>query len=494
MHCCVKQHLSFAAASSKQKSTSSSQSGSSGKESTRKSSSLSAATTSKSSRKTSSDLKNLKDNDSEGNSFWTSFLGDSVSSNTSKSESKTSSHRTSGRKLGSRLSGGNVGGSDDKNEPDSVNTSKGNENTASARSLKQHKKHDINLTDSAKSESNLLISQQDSTTNGSKDVANQNTTDSVNSQENACPEKAEYNTQELSVVPVETERENRAKSERLKLSSSGESHKGNLKEKRKLPGDDVFKVGNDASMQDVSAVKNSDVSKEKKANADYKEPGSLLESQSPDTDSSYSAKKSEQFEELHKTANNTLDSSHLHKLSSQDIGDRSSIIANESMSSDLDGPSLVDPTNNAVITDKSGYEIQQESAGQNKFLDVEPLASSTPNPCVKEQSISLDKTAVKTKLTPAQPTDENKEDLNQNGDLLVYAVHGSEIATTGIKENITISENVAEMFMEAASIVEDKESPKSIPKQEINESDSDVTNAVNRLPLQQTSTNVFGES
>lgn len=480
--------LTFSAASSKQKSTSSSLSGGSGKESTRKSSSLSAtAAASKSSRKTSSDLKNSKDSDSEGNSFWSSFLGDSVSSNTSKAESKSSSRRTSGRKLGSRLSGGHDGGSEDRNDPDNGKTSK--ENASSARSLKQQKKRDINLTDSVTSEkdlesSSVLISQKENTTSGSKDLSYQdeNATVSVNSQavENASPEKAEYNTQELPVAAVNSE--NKAKSERLKLSSSGKSRSRKGKKDVTSPGNDVFKDQNDSLVQDVSAAGDSEVSKAKKAMVSHKEPESLLEeeSQSLDTDTADSSQK-QQFSETHYTAENILDTSHSHKLNSQDVEDGFSNVASKSMSSDIDGASVVDPTNNAVINEKAGQDIQQEPAEQNNFLDVEPLASSTPNHRVKEQSALLDKAAT-TELIPIQPADENEEGLNQIEDLLPDAVHNSESPATGIKENSSISENVTGMFVEAASVVEEEESPQSIPKQEMNQTASDVNNAVNRMP------------
>lgn len=322
----------------------------------------------------------------------------------------------------------------------------------------------------------MLISQKENTTSGSKDLSlDENATDSVNSPavENASPEKAENNTQQLSVASVESE--NKVKSERLKLSSPGKSHKG--KKDVITPRNDVFKGQNDSFVQDVFAVKNSAVSKEKKTMAPHIEPGSLLEVESQ----SFNTDTAGQLNESHHTAaENMLDTNHSHKLSSQEIGDGISNVASESMSSELNRSSVVDPTNTTVINDKAAQDVQQEPAEQNKFLDVEPLASSTPNRCVKEQ----DKVA-KTELTPVQPADENKESLNQNEDLLLDAVHESDSSATGIKENSTISENVAEMFMEAASIVEDEESPQSIPKQEINETasgDSDVNNVVNRLP------------
>lgn len=452
----------------------------SGKDSTRKSSSSSPSAASKSSRKKSSDQKNSKESSNEGSSFWSSFLGDSVSSDTFKAESKTSSHRVSGKKLGLRVSGGNTGSSDDRNQLNSANSTKEKENISSRKSLKQDEKQDVNVTDSAKSESNLeaphiLTSEKESTTNYSKDLSNQekNVSDSANSTEveNAGLEKAEFSsTHELSVAPVKIN-ESKEKSESLKLSSSGKSEVI-------TPGNDEFQGQINASMQDSSAVKNSEVSKEKRAAAPHKEPGSLLEgeSKSPNSDTVHSFQK-EKLKQSQHPVENTLDTTHSHKLSSR-AG--FSNVAGESVSSDLDGLSVIDPTDNAVIPAKTGHEIQQEPAEQNKFLDVKPLASSTPNHCVKKR----DRQA-KTKLTHSQPTSENKEGLNQNE---------LESSATGIKD--TISENVAEVFMEAVSFVEDKQLPQGIPKQDFKEPacvGSDDKNAVNQLTVQQANTNILGK-
>lgn len=453
----------------------------SGKDSTRKSSSASLSAASKSSRNKSSDVKNSKDSSNEGSSFWSSFLGDSVSSDTLKAESKTSSHRINGKKLGLRVSGGNTGSSDDRNELNSANSTREKGNSSSRKSLKQDKKQDVNVTDSAKSESNLeashvLTSQTESAANYSKDLSYQdeNVTDSANSKEveNAGLEKAECSsTPELSVAPVKRH-ESKEKSERLKLFSSGKSEEI-------TPGNDEFQGQINASMQGSSAGKNNEVSKEKRATAPHKEPGSLLEgeSQSPNSDTVHSFQKKQLKQSQHTVEN----INHSHKLSSQlDSGDGFSKVACESVSSDLDGWSVMDPTDNAVIPVKTGHEIQQEPAEQNKFLDVKPLASSTPNHYVKKQ----DRQA-RTKLTHSQPANENKEELNQNE---------SESSATGIKD--TTSENVAEVFLEAVSFVEDKQLPQSIPKQEFKEPtcvDSDVKNAVNQLTVRQTITNILGK-
>lgn len=486
-------YLSVSAASSKPKSTSSSSSNAKESLTTRKSSSSSSATTtSKSSGKTSSDLNNSKESDSEGNSFWSSFLGDSFSSTTTNTESKTSSRRTSGRKLGSRsnstttVNEGNVGGGDDKNELESVNTS----SNSSGRTLKQHTKRNINQTNTAKSDGNLqashaLLSHQEGTANGSKDLSNQdeNVTDFVNSQvvEDTSPEKAEFNTQELIVAPGESEK--KLKSERLKLSSTGKTRKGN--KEVFTPGNDVSKDQNDASLQDVSPVKNSEVSKEIKSNASHEEPASPSQSHNTETDI-YSTPKWKPVES-HETNENANTTQNTDIISSQDVGEGLSNVVSKSVNSDLNGSSFVDSTDNVVFTDKTGQEIQQ-GPEQNKFLDVEPLASSTPNHHVKERSASLDK-VTKLELTPSQPVDEYTEVLNQKEDALVYAVQESESPITDAKEDKTVSENVAEMFKEATSFIEEKESTGS-RKQEI---EACTDSEVNKLPLQQSDTS-NGES
>lgn len=463
----------FSTASSQQKSATVTVSGDSAEETltTRKSStSLSTNSASKSSRKTSLGVNNKKDSDSEGNSFWSSFLGDSFTN----AESKTSSRKTSARKLGSRVSGNRIGGSDNRNESDSTTTSNGQENISSVRLQKQQdKKHGINQTGTTKPDEHLVASshalllQQQSTTNDSKELSlnqDKNEADSVNlyALETASPEKVDYNTQEVAVAPAESE--TNAKSGRLKLSPSGKSRKG--KEKPLSPETDVCKSHGNASLKDVSAVKKSELFKEERSNAGYKEPQALLEleAQSPNTDPVCSTQ-NEKSEESHKTAQNTLDASPASNLSTQVVVKGFVYAVTKSVSSDHDESSVVEPVDNAVITDTAGHEIQQEPSEQIKVFDIKPLASSTPNRHVKEQSVSLDKTE-KTDLAPPQPADDN---LNQSEDSLADVVYESESPISNIEDNKTMSENVAEMFVEAASIAENKESAHNIPKQEIEE-------------------------
>ena len=437
-------------------------------------------------------MNNSKNSDSEGNSFWSSFLGDSFTN----AESKTSGRKTSARKLGSRVSGNKIGGSDNRNESDSTTISNGQENISSVRLLKQQDtKHDINVTDTAKSDEHLLASshalllQQQSTTNDSKELSlyqGQNEADSVNlyALENASSENVDYNTQEVAVAPAESE--TKAKSERLKLSPSGKSRKG--KKKALLPETDVYKSRGNAILQDVPAVKNSELLKEKRSNAGYKEPQSLLEleAQSPNADPVCSTQ-NEQSKESHKTAQNSLDTSPANDLGTQVVLEGLANAVTKLVSSDHDESPVVDAVENAAITDTAGHKIQQEPSEQNKVFDIKPLASSTPIHHVKERSVSLDKTA-KTELTPQQPADDN---LNQSEDSLADAVYEPKSPVSNIEDNKTISENVAEMFVEAASIAENSESVHNIPKQEIKEIASATSAAGNtdQVQLQQPSTN-----
>ena len=454
---------------------------------TRKSStSLSTNSASKSSKKISLGVNNSKDSDSEGNSFWSSFLGDSFPN----AESKTSSRKISGRKLGSRVSGNRIEGSDNRNEYDSTVTSNGQEKMPSVRVLKQH---GISQTDTCttKSDEHLVASshalllQHQSTTNDSKGLSlnqHKNEADSVNSYvlENANSEKVENNTQEVAVVPAQSE--TKAKSERSKL-SPGKSRKG--KKKPLSPETDACKSHDNASLQDVSAVKNSELLKEKRSNADYKGSQSLLEleAQSPYTDPVHSTQ-SEKSAESHKAAQNTQDASPDNRLGTQVVEGFANAIT-KSGSSDHNESSAVD--DNAAINDIAGHEIQQEPSEQNKAFDVKPLASSTPNRHVNEQSVALNKTA-KPELTPPQPADDN---LNQNEDSLADVVYESQSPVSNIMDNKTISENVPEMFLEAVSIAEIKESAHNIPKQEIEEiaCKESAFGEVDQVPLQQPSTN-----
>ena len=453
---------------------------------TRKSStSLSTNSASKSRKKTSLGVNNSKDSDSEGNSFWSSFLGDSFPS----AESKTSSHKISGRKLGSRLSGNRIEGSDNRNEYDSTSTSNGQEKIPSVRVLKQQdKKHGISQTDTCttKSDEHLVASSHasllhhQSTTNDSKELSlnqHKNEVDSVNlyALENANSEKVDCNTQEVAVVPAQSE--TKAKSERSKL-SPGKSRKA--KKKPLSPERDACKSHDNASLQDVSAVKNSELLKEKRSNADYKGSQSLLqlEAQSPNTDPVHSTQSEKS------AAQNTQDASPANRLGTQVVEGFANAITKPG-SSDHNESSAVD--DNAAINDIAGHEIQQEPSEQNKAFDVKPLASSTPNRHVNEQSVALNKTA-KPELTPPQPADDN---LNQNEDSLADVVYESQSPVSNIMDNKTISENVPEMFLEAVSIAEIEESAHNIPKQEIEEiaCEESAFGEVDQVPLQQPSTN-----
>ena len=487
-------HGHFSAASSQQKSAPVPVSGDSVEETltTRKSStSLSTNSASQSSKKSSLGVNNSKDSDSEANSFWSSFLGDSFPN----AESKTSSCKTSGRKLGSRVSGNRIGGSDNRNECDSTSTSNGQEKISSVRVLKQQdKKHDISQTDTTKSDEHLVASshalllQHQSTTNDSKELSlnqHKNEADAghLYALENANSEKVDYNTQEVAIAPAESE--TKAKSERLKL-SPGKSRKG--KKKPLSPETDACKIHDNSSLQDVSVVKNSELLKEKRSNAGYKGPQSLseLESQSPNTDAVYSKQNEKSAAESQKAAQNTQDASPANRLSTQVVVEGCANAVTKSVSSDHDESSVVDPVDNAAISDIAGHDIQQEPSEQKKVFDVKPLASSTPNRYVKEQFVSLDERA-KPELMPPQPADDN---LNQSEDPVADVVYESKSPVSNIMDNKTISENVSEMFVEAASIAEIKESAHNTPKQEIEEiaCEESAFGKPDQVPLQQPST------
>lgn len=486
-------HDHVSAASSQQKSAPVLVSGDSAEETltTRKSStSLTTNSASKSSKRTSLGVNNSKDSDSEGNSFWSSFLGDSVPN----AESKTSSRKTSGRKLGSRVSGNRTRGSDNRNEYDSTSTSNGQEKISSESVLKQDKKHGISQLDTTKSDEHLVASshalllQHQSTTNDSKELPlnqHKNEADSLNlyALENANCEKVDNNTHEVAVAPAESE--SKAKSERLKL-SPGKSGKG--KKKPVSPETDACKSHSNASLQDVSAFQNSELLKEKRSNADYKAPQSLLELEAQGRNTvPVSSTQNEKSAESHKAAHNTQDASPLNRLSTQVVVEGFANAINESVNSDCDQSSVVNPMDNAAISEIAGHEIQQEPSEQNKVFDVEPLASSTPNRHVKEQSVSLDKTA-KPELTPPQPADDN---LNQNEDPLTDVDYESKSPVSNIMDSKTISENVPEMFVEAASIAEIKESAHNKPNQEIEEKacEESAFGKADQVPLQLPSTN-----
>ena len=437
-------------------------------------------------RKASSDVNNSKDSDSEGNSFWSSFLGDSFSSTTT--ESKTSTRRTSGHKLASRISGGKTRNSDDQQDTKSVNTSKEKDNVLSPRTLRQQEKNDFNVTDTTKLDeqlqaSQILLPQQEEKENASRDLSNQdgNKAVSVDSQavKDSSPEKEDLNTQEISVVPAESG--NKLKSQRSKRSPTRKSQK---EKKEVLKTENNVCKDND---ENVAIIQDAMIVKDKKA--PEKKAASKNESRNSETVHSIPV---ETMADSHTCTTNEIVLDRSQKAdgvtSSKENRGKVPDIEKRLESSDINTSLVIDLTDSG-IADNAGHESKQERVKQNNILDIEPLASSTPNHYAKEQKImSLDMAME----LDTKPADEYKEAVNQKGNLVEHAVHEPESPLTHSKENKSVSENVAELFLEAASVIQDKRLTASSLRQEIKENTCthpETEKIVDRLPLQQPNTN-----
>lgn len=462
---------SSTSAPNKQKSSPSSDGSAKENLTTRKpSSSLSTTSASKSTRKSSSDVNNSKDNDSEGNSFWSSFLGDSFSSSSASTESKPSSRRTAARKLGSRASRTAGRSSNDRKEVASANTLKEKDSYSSSRALKQQKRNEDNLTNTSKSDRHLSPSEE------TKQVeeTNFNLTDDNKNKTNVVKdyraEKTEYDVQELGVTCTIVKSSNELKSKDSKLVSADKSLKDNSEKLH------VNVIGNeDSSLLNNSAITSSGNLRDEKLNTACEEKVPFVKIQDQDCDAeTVGSTVVEQSGEISKNALKSVNKTDV-VVNSSDAGHFSPSV--KSLSADL-SESLIDSTDNDAFTNKPLEEGHKGLPGKHKFLEVEPLASSTPNRFLKEQSEKGAK-----RIHEEMPLDgECSEGLS------AITKNESKLPFTELKENQPVSENEAEMFVDAAPTVQNKQSEDGFQTEEV--PCEEVQSAgIDRVPSQQPSIN-----
>lgn len=457
---------------------------------TRKSSSsLPTTAATNSSRKASSGASNSKNNDSEGNSFWSSFLGDSFSSTTTNTESKTSGRRPAGRKPGSRVSGVETrvkGRSSDERRKavESANTSGDNDGSSSSRALKQQKKNDVDVTNTSESISNLSASnppssQEEETGNVTGNLPkNDNKTvfDISKGEDVGSPENAECNAHDVSVEPIKSS--NKLESEPLKPSSIENNEKDNNK--------DLNSPGNDSSslLVIISTPSSSKDLKEDNINHTQQEPAVLLEEEQNQSHNTETADSSavKLPEESCETNEDVLGS--VKKTDGVVNSQDAKGVSASAVSKGMDGSLFMDSTDNIAVTDKSGHEFPQESESvdQPTFLKVEPLASSTPNRLNSNES--SDKGA-KSEQTISHDASKCREVLTQGEGL---SVDDSNALFTEIRDNVPVSGNETEVFVDAVSAVQSAQSVDSVSKWQPEEVPSnEAENDVDRSPLQQLS-------
>ena len=458
---------SVSTASSKQKSDFSSVSTGSARESltTRKSSSsLSTTVPSKSPRKSSSGDTDSKDIDSnESNSFWSSFLGDSLSSSTTNNDSKTSNRRTAGRKPGSRVSGTAAGrkvrSKEDRKE--AINTARDKDSISSAKPLKEDKSDGMDITDSTKAESNLLVpsvnlSQQQETGDFAKDlcnkIENKICSDVSEVGEGNLP-KGSCDAQNNSVTPVQ-----RSKGLELKHSntSPAEQSQRHNNEELNTPGNDsvpLLNISVEASSKDLQ--------KEEPIAAN-EEPVSVVEVQNQNRDTqAMNSSVLEQPAGSHETNAITLErivktDGIIHSQNAKEVAAR---VVSSSVSQGHDTSPVMDSTvSYTVVTDEAEHAFPTESTDQHRFHKGVPLASSTPNNVFNKKS---DKETKIGEASSPDPT-EDSDVLNKSEGLV-------NISFTGIKENEPVFVNETELIKDVAFGKESKQSEDSIPQQQIKE-------------------------
>lgn len=455
----------FSTASSKQKSDFSSVSTGSGRESltTRKSSSsLSTTVPSKSPRKSSLVDTDSKDIDSnESNSFWSSFLGDSFSSSTTNNDSKTSNCRTAGRKPGSRVSGTAAGrkvrSKDDIKE--AVNTARDKDSISSAKPLKHDKNDGVDITNSTKAESNLLVvssvnlSQQQETGDFAKDLHNKvekKICSDVTEVGEGNLQKGSCDAQNNSVTPVE-----RSKGLELKhsITTPTELSQRDNNEELNTPGNDS------ASLLNISEEASSKDLQNEEPIAANEEPVSVVEVQNQTRDTrAVNSSVLEQPEGSRDTNAITLErivntDGIIHSQNAEEVSTRA---VSSSVSLGLDTSPVMDSTvSYTVVTDKAELSFPTESTDQHRFHKGEPLASSTPNTFLDKESNKETKIEEASSPEPSEDSDV----LNQSEGLV-------NISFTGIKENEPLFVNETELIKDVVFVEERKQFEDSIPQQQ----------------------------
>lgn len=405
---------------------------------------LSATSTSKSTRKASSDDNNAKGNDSEGNSFWSSFLGDSFTSAPVKSESKTSSRRSAaGRKLGSRVSR-TTRRSVDGNETatPSDNSSNVKENLSSSRTFKQDGKSEDSVINTFKSNTHLSTSKSNKKADETESVSNalhekseKKTTVPV--VEDVSEENVKHHVQESTVKTVESGNAIESKDLIVSDEKSSDSNSDKLV-KDSLGNDNTVLLDNFANTSSIGL-------KEGNFKTACEEPvfseGNQSEGQNLVTKNTVDTAEKLVSEELHRTEKKAFKGVEhsVVTVKSQDAEE----VESPSMINSMNSGSTVDhddtctdSTDNIVGTNTAIQEISSEIAEKEKFVEVEPLASSTPNHFSKGLSVMSGK--------EVNPTDEELPlkfgEYSEN--LSVIKENDSELPLSGLEENELVSENV----------------------------------------------------
>lgn len=431
-------------ASSKQKSALSSESSGSSKENSiaRKSSSssLSTTTASKSSRKSSPVIVNSTENDkAEGNSFWSSFLGDSFHSTAKNIDSKTSSHRTAGRKPGARVSGPTAGrkvrNNDDIKNAHSKNTTTASDRGLLSQELKQNESDTSYISNATKMHrhlpvSNSHLSQEDETARVTEDICTTNVDSATTKEEEDILPSFKCGSQDSGVTPVEISDGSEIKQCHLELSSVN-----NCEE----PG----ALGNNSSSLLNTSVKarSKDLEKVEELPPLSKEFLSVVEAQNEICNVEtvdFSAV-------LHPEV---LQSTNVETMSSQNIEETNNLGIDDSVR--LNGPPVIDSEVSLAVTgDEALVELSTEAADQYRLHKVNPLASSTPIYFSNKQSDKerkLDETLL-------VGSGEYREELDRNED--VVDITFSDVGNPGMETEIVV---------DAVSVEQDKHSEDIIPQ------------------------------
>ena len=341
---------------------------------------------------------------------------------------------------------------------------------SSSRALKQQKRNEDNLTNTSKSDRHLSPSEE------TKQVeeTNFNLTDDNKNKTNVVKdyraEKTEYDIQELGVTCTTVKSSNELKSKDSKLVSADKSLKDNSEKLH------VNAIGNeDSSLLNNSAITSSGNLRDEKLNTACEEKVPFVKIQDQDCDAeTVGSTVVQQSGEISRNALKSVNKTDV-VVNSSDAGHFSPSV--KSLSADL-SESLIDSTDNDAFTNKPLEEGHKGLPGKHKFLEVEPLASSTPNRFLKEQSEKGAK-----RIHEEMPLDgECSEGLS------AITKNESKLPFTELKENQPVSENEAEMFVDAAPTVQNKQSEDGFQTEEV--PCEEVQSAgIDRVPSQQPSIN-----
>lgn len=337
-----------------------------------------------SSRKSSSGVLNSKENNStEGSSFWSSFVGDSLSTATTNNDSNTSSHRVTGRKPSPRVSG-TVGGrkgreSGIRKKSESLNNATDREEIFSATESEKQKSDGIDFKETSKSPNSLHMSGSYADLLKERVTGSEDTPDKTKQSGSFdISEVGEDNPQE-STTPAASNLGLDLKS--TKIISDEETSKGQSEE----PNINVLAKDSDTVHSSMNASSVNGEKEKPVPSIDHKDPPFVSSRQYkiPETYTvtSCAVKQSVESENMAENRLETIENkgSIDDSQSNGDIYYTSITCNNLATPRNHGSPDVDTVVTQGVSTFDNPHELLTEYADPQRIHDVTPVASSTPN-------------------------------------------------------------------------------------------------------------------